>query len=136
MAFQLWNEVDPVKTVILTQAAWYGIMDLALEYGWNPVGAVMPGGWVEAPLDLYGYGLDEPVIWYGETPESRLVVIEDALNLGDALERAFIAYEHTHQPASYFLFNGDDRSRPSIGALLAVCDLCRMGAFRIDEYRP
>ena len=135
MAFQLRNEVDPGETVIITQSTWYGLVDLAFDHGWNPVGAVMPENWYDFPAGIYRYGVEETGNWYDEAQNSGLVMIEDALNLGDALEKAFIAYEPVYMPASYFLFNGEGVSRPSIGALLAVCDLCHKGAFKIEEYR-
>jgi hypothetical protein len=68
------------------------------------------------------------------TEESQLVLLEDALNLADALDQAFLEYEPLRLPASYFLFdNGWVNGRPSIGAILEVINFCRSGAFLVEN---
>jgi hypothetical protein len=139
VVYQLWNDRDPDNTVYLTREAWYGILDLAEEYGWNPRGAVLPGQYENYELSPAGVYLGVPLslYWNGGTEDGRLVVVEDALNLADALERAFMEYEPVRVPASYFLFEPLDQpfpSRPSIGALAAVLEICRTGAFWIEPF--
>jgi hypothetical protein len=137
VVYQLRNDKYPDNTICLTREAWYGILDMAEEYGWNPMGAVLPGQFEAYELSPFGTYLGRPLnlYWNGGSNDGRLVVIEDALNLADALERAFLEYEPVRVPASYFLFeplDGSMPSRPSIGALSAVIDICRTGAFWIE----
>lgn len=68
----------------------------------------------------------------------RLVLFEDALNLVEALDRAYQAYEPVKVPASYFLFEPEEpalRLRPSLGALAAAIEICRQGSFSIEPWR-
>lgn len=68
----------------------------------------------------------------------RLVLLEDALNFVDALDKAYWNYEPMRVPASYFLFELDDpaiRLRPSLGALAAAIEVCRQGSFAIEPWR-
>jgi len=127
------NDRNPNKVLCLATTAWSGILDTALEYGWNPLGAV--------PSNLGAFATIFPEIsmesyFPGNHHEQidRLVILEDALNLGDALERAFKDYEPLWMPASYLRFEPDDtylRDRPAVGTLLAVVDFCYLGAFAI-----
>jgi hypothetical protein len=137
VVYQLRNDKYPDHSICLTQEAWYGILDLAEEYGWNPIGAVLPGQFENSELSPAGYYLGTPLnlYWNGGSEDGRLVVIEDALNMADALERAFMEYEPVRVPASYFLFEPLEQPfplRPSIGALAAVIDICSNGAFWIE----
>ena len=69
---------------------------------------------------------------------SRIVLLEDALNFVDALDKAYLAYEPVRVPASFFLFEPDDpvlSQRPSLGALAAALDVCRQGSFSIEPWR-
>ena len=142
MALKLRNEKDPHQTLSLTDETWYGILDLAEDHGWNPLGAVLPGQlpghWFDLDYSLDGYYLGLQEHWdEQEDPDSRLVVLEDTLNLADALERAFMEYEPAFVPASFFYFAPLDPSleaQPSIGAISAVIDFCRQGAFWIECY--
>jgi hypothetical protein len=139
VVYQIRNDKDPDNTIYLTREAWYGILDLAEEYGWNPMGAVLPGQYETFELSPAGTYLGSPLTlyWNGGSDDGRLVVIEDALNLADALEQAFMEYEPLRVPASYFLFEpleGSYPARPSIGALSAVIDICRTGAFWIEPH--
>jgi hypothetical protein len=66
------------------------------------------------------------------------VLFEDALNLADALEQAFLDYEPVRVPASYYLFEPEDpalRRRPGIGAMAALIDFCRQGSFWLESHR-
>jgi len=138
------------------------MLKLALGYGWQPMGGVLP----EIPAqDFHQAGIslvdwDRPE-WYhperdrpetlletylplqleiGESPAERvrLVLLEDALNLVDALDRAYQAYEPVKVPPSYFLFEPEDpalRLRPSLGALSAAIEVCRQGSFSVEPWR-
>jgi hypothetical protein len=69
---------------------------------------------------------------------SRLVLLEDALNFVDALDRAYQSYEPVRVPTSYFLFQPDDPAlalRPSLGALAATITVCGQGSFSIEPWR-
>jgi hypothetical protein len=137
LPLRLINERDPDRTLSITNETWLGIVDLAEEYGWNPVGAIFPGQWVELEPFFSGGHYERP--GNGNHDGSRLVVFEDALNLADALETAFLAYEPSFMPASFFLFEPRDwrvNLKPSIGAIQAVLELCHKGAFWIEWYHP
>lgn len=133
------NESKPDKTLSLTATAWSGILELALVYGWNPLGAALPGSFHEE-ISIESY---YPVAYWdhsdgGNHRPPRLVLLEDALNLADALEQAFLEYEPVRVPASYYVFEPEDqelRMRPSIGAISAVIDFCRLGSFWVEQYQ-
>ena len=69
----------------------------------------------------------------------RLVLIEDALNLGDALYGAYLDYEPIRRPTLHS-YNGGisfgiiNRPQPSLGAIILMIELCQHGAFFIDGY--
>jgi hypothetical protein len=138
---RLRNQRDPGKILILTQQTWVALLDLAEEYGWNPYG-VLPGGeWPPLDYDLGNYlpGVTAAFEDFGPeggaVPAAILVILEDALNLADALEEAFRDYEPQHMPASFFLFSPDTESlQPSLGALTGTIDLAQRGAFWIETY--
>ncbi len=139
MAFRLKNERIPDQVLIVTNETWFRLLDVAEEYGWNPMGTVWPGVWDELEVALAGYSLDGPLHSNGHGPEGegRLVLFEDALNLADALEQAFIDYEPRRVPASFFLFEPADPAltmRPSIGAMASLVDFCRSGGFWIERH--
>ncbi len=139
-AIRLRNQNDDSRMLGLTQTTWFGLLDLAQDYGWTPLGMDLPGPWDLLDLELAGYS---PVgVLPGnaatETPRAWPVVLEDALGLADALEQAFLDYEPRRVPASYYLFEPDHSTfhlRPSIGAIQALADFCRLGAFWIEPYR-
>lgn len=137
MVYRLRNEKASNNCVHLTGETWYSILDLAEEFGWNPMGAVIPGEFQEYGLSSAGthLGVALNLYWNGGSEGGRLVVFEDALNMADALERAFMEYEPVRVPASYFFFEPLDQTsptRPALGALAAVIDICRTGAFWIE----
>jgi hypothetical protein len=122
----------------LALSAWWGILELALDYDWHPLGAAVPGI-IHGEVHMESYYPDHALEGWesAHNGHSRLVLLEDALNLADALEQAFRQYEHVRLPASYFLFEPADsalRLRPGIGALLAVIDFCRSGAFWVQRH--
>jgi hypothetical protein len=130
---------NPQDSINLTAQTWLAILDLADLYGWTMLGAILPPGWqdVEIPWDGYDFALTLDGLPPRQDETGRLVILEDALNLADALEQAFFEYEPLRVPPSYYLFEPDDeylRNRPSIGALTAVIDICRQGAFWIELY--
>lgn len=138
MAILLTSQNEPSQTLILTDATWHALLDLAEDYGWNPFGPVLPYQWDSLELDLTGYTPGDPLYGYPEENEygRRLVVLDDALNLADALSDAFHDYEPQRVPASFYLFAPDQESvRVSIGALTETLSICQMGAFWVEEYR-
>jgi hypothetical protein len=138
MAYTLRNEKDPELSLSINGQTWNALLDLAEDYGWNPVGTMLPEwhAWAGA-----GEG-DEPEeldLFLGSyTPErSRLVVLEDALNLGEALGRAFLDFEscRVHSYPELALMGAAELPgicRPSVGAIVAAAGFCQQGAFWID----
>ncbi len=134
MALRLRNENDPQKSLILTLDAWFGLLDQAEQFGWNPMGTVLPGLWLSPVTDPYGYDIR---VDGGDTSQ-RLVLFEDALNLADALEAAFLEYEPVPLPASFFYFDSPESTfnrAPGIGAFVELIDFCRTGSFWIEHYQ-
>lgn len=132
VAYLLRNQRDPNSLVILTQDAWLAVLDLAEAYGWKPWGTILPGHW--AALE-YSMGNYLPLSEDGEPGE--LVILEDALSLAEALEVAFLEYEPRRVKSSTLLFAIEDPAvdlRPSIGAISAVLELSKLGAFWIENY--
>lgn len=170
MAVRICNQKHSHKTLGLSTTAWRQMLKLALGYGWQPMGGVLPEipaqGSYSAGISLADWDRpDRDYPWtgqeglfaahrpealletylpvpleIGESPaeEVRLVLLEDALNLVDALDRAYLAYEPVKVPASYFLFEPDDPAltlRPSLGALAAAIEVCRQGSFSVEPWR-
>lgn len=140
MSYQLRNQEDPNKTLRMSKEAWHSVLDLAEEYGWNPRGTVLPDWWLKSDLSPDGFDPFDPESWDGGyTPNSdRLVLLEDALNLADALEQAFIEYDPELAPSVIHVSLSNPASvveqvRPSIGAIIAATDFCRLGAFLIER---
>jgi len=167
LAVRIRNQKQSHRTLGLSTLAWRELLKMALKYGWQPMGGVIPD--TETPAqDFYQAGLslvDWDYLWTGREgmfaarrPEAlletylplqydggdwlaegnRLVLLEDALNLVDALDRAYQAYEPVKVPASYFLFEPDDPAltlRPSLGALVAAIEVCSQGSFSIEPWR-
>ena len=137
MHYRLVNQDDPNITLGLTTITWYRILEKAQDYGWNPMGTILPQ-WEAGYPDLSGFsGLNDR---YGEywSAGGRLVLFEDALNMADALELAVVDYEPAYIPslAYYTMFNengGKNGSQPGLGAMQKVIDLCRMGTFQIER---
>ena len=137
MVMRLRNQKNPDHILMLTCQAWWELLDLAELYGWHPLGLVLPGAW--SILDLapdVGHlpgGSDR----YSEevVEASQVVLLEDALNLADALERAFYEYEPVRVPATYYLFEPAEealRRRPGIGTMAALIEFCRDGRFSVE----
>ncbi len=165
MSVRLRNQKNNHSSLGLSTFAWREILRLALTNGWQPMGSAQPelpeadllhagmsarvweDDWpwrerfsrshgLEAILDSYLPVLPEYA--GARSARSRLVLLEDALNFVDALDRAYQAYEPVKVPASYFLFEPDDPAlalRPSLGALAATIEVCRQGSFSIEPWR-
>jgi hypothetical protein len=134
---RLNSQNNPTKVLILTDATWFGLLDLAEEYGWNPFGPILPGQWHALDPDLGGY--DPSDLLYGMPDEDRLgrrlVILDDALNLADALEKALVDYEPLSVPASFYIFAPKTEDElPGLGAINETIEICRLGAFWIEEY--
>jgi len=139
MAYRLSNQKDPRKTLGLTTPTWYGILEIAEEHGWNPMGTILTsweiGDFWSDPAENYDQDLGQGIYW---STISRLVIFEDALNLADALERAILAYEPQYIPSfNYYRLFGNNVSlngtQPSLGAIQAVINLCQLGSFSIKK---
>jgi hypothetical protein len=138
MVIRLRNQKNPEQVLLLTHQAWWELLDLAELYGWSPLGPLMAGEW--SVLDL---GPDEGYLPGGSTrfveeavEANQVILLEDALNLADALERAFMEYEPVRVPASYYLFEPSDLNlsrRPGIGAMMALIEFCRAGRFSVER---
>jgi hypothetical protein len=135
VAYRLVNQRDGNRNIKINSQTWYGILELAEDYGWSPLGTVLPERY-----GLAGFYRGDPDQWYGDywSEGSRLVLIEDALNLADALNEAYLDYEPIHAPTLHSYFDGNgfaflDRPQPSMGAITLVVDLCQQGAFFIEK---
>lgn len=139
MSFLLCNYNDQTRRIGLSSLTWYGILQMAEENGWNPMGTVSahPAAITET-LPWSFPGLPEEIPGEYWEIEARLVLFEDALNLADALDVALGQYQPQYLPClSVFalqdnIFNGNE-SQPSIGALQLVSDFCQLGSFYIEK---
>ena len=130
MSLRLKNQQDPKKTLGLNKETWSQMLELAEEYGWNPLGTVQPDR-VSGEPDPAGY---DPSSWSDGSSAGRLVLFEDALNLADALERAFLEHEPETVPQdSLPALPGRTNHPPGIGVILAALEFCRDGAFWIEN---
>jgi hypothetical protein len=136
MAYHLRNEHNPDLSLAINGQTWDALLDLAEEHGWNPLGTMLPE-WQVWAVGLGDSDAEGPCLG-SYTPDCiRLVALEDALNLGEALERAFLAYEpqRVHSYSELALIGVAEPAgprRPSIGAIAAAADFCRQGAFWIE----
>ena len=125
-------------TIRLNNQTWYSILELAEDYGWNPLGTVLPG-----VFELARLFSGDPSEWYGDYWSSgeRLVLLEDALNMGDALQEAYLDYEPIRLPTLHAFsvsWNGGfeilNRPQPGIGIVQLMADFCKFGAYTIEKY--
>lgn len=159
MAFRLRNQNRQGRTLSLNAFTWYSLLELAEAYGWQPAGVfpTLPseqGSWSETPPNgrrhpvraqenilessVVRLPLTEDDELPGDYGQEGLVTLDDALNLAEALEQAFIAYEPLRLPSLHVLPWLEDyhpilQRRPGVGALLAMIDFCRLGAFTIEK---
>ena len=135
MSYRLINQRESNSSIQVSNETWYSILELAEDYGWSPLGTVLPERY-----GLAGFYSGDPDRWYGDywSDGNRLVLIEDALNLRDALYDAYLDYEPIHLPTlqSYSWGNGImivHRPLPSLGALKLMIEFCQQGAFFIEK---
>lgn len=136
--YRLCNSSEPKHSLILTRLAWHQMLELAEFYGWIPMGTTTPGllAGVQSSWDDGSRGVYEREGGSYTPGVARFVMLEDALNLADALERAFIGYDPQPEPAwSYYEgeWNGTYHSSPGVGVILTLADFCRMGEFWIER---
>jgi hypothetical protein len=136
VSYQLVNEHDQTLSLTLSNRAWYHLLELAEQHGWNPMGTIRPdwlAGLGSAARDGHEF---EPYLQGSYTPDfGRQVMLEDALNLADALDQAFLVLEP--RPMQYYpgMHQEEwdaDGVLPGIGVIVAVIDLCREGTFWIE----
>lgn len=130
---------EKLHTLRMTVGAWFDMLALAEQYGWNPMGTVPPN-WAMHSAGFFGddgHSWEESGAGSYTSEASSLVLFEDALNLADALEQAFIEYDP--HPSSQYLpgYSNDwgenyDGLRAGIGVVLELTEFCRHGAFRVD----
>lgn len=135
MSFRLINLSDPEKTIRMNNHAWYGILELAEDYGWQPMGTVMPE-WLSGGQSSNDGSVEELGDYW--SVNHRMVVLEDALNMGDALETAFVEYEPVHLRSLQALFESEvfanaHRHPPGIGVIKLLASFCHHGAFYIER---
>jgi hypothetical protein len=140
VSYRLVNQRNPSKRLSLSTYAWYISLESAENSGWNPMGAVpeAPDGSETISLGQYWYiqELDTQAYVSGE---GSTVLLEDALNLADALDRVFLTFEPKRIDWSYAEYyngflNPASRRNPSIGTIKTLADFCRQGAFRIMRF--
>jgi hypothetical protein len=151
LSYCLRSDKHPDQNMIVNNRTWYQLLELAEAYGWNPMGTMLPE-WLAGLMEWMSRGEAYPEGLGGGsyTPiSSRLVVLEDTLNMADALERAFLAYEpapvrdaasiHRTEWDDFFSNNRKtagavpEPHRPAMGVVLMLIDLCRQGAFWIQN---
>lgn len=145
MSIRLRNDICSDLTIRLTECTWRSTMDLADRHGWLPMGTIRPG--MLAGL-FYTASDDHPderarlaagIALGSYTPDTdRMVLLEDALNIADALEHAFLEREPGHINPERIIVLSDwesnvEDSRPGVGLLLALVDFFRQGAFWIER---
>ena len=140
MRFRLRNQNHAEQALCMSSRAWFDIISLAEDYGWNPMGTVQEDWTLGLVSGFPEVNLDIPDFWsnsYTDEDDS-LVLLDDALNLADALELAFI--ESDPQPSLDYLpgytdvwDQTNDSSRAGIGVILVVKDFCYHGAFWIER---
>jgi hypothetical protein len=134
VSFRLRNQKNSALTLTLSAQAWFGVLELAQAYDWNPMGTISS--------DLVNAhaipGEEDPWGWDYTPEETRLVLLEDALNLADALQRAY----HDEEPGEAWYSAGffmqslaapPDEFQPAIGVIQQTLAFCRQGAFLIER---
>jgi len=139
VSFLLCIQNDQTRRIGLNSQTWYGILQMAEENGWNPMGTVCayPAAIIDTvPWDFPVLPEEQPGEYWED--ETRLVLFEDALNLSDALDKALYQYQPQFLSclSVYALQDNlldDTESQPSIGALQLVADFCQLGSFYIEK---
>ena len=109
--------------------SWTRILGLGMFYGWQPMGTRVP-----SMTEIHGFDID---YWDGTylTNDGQIVVAEDALSLGNALEKSMDDIPDfnlevnrldlkTITPFEYFAGNGKVQ-------LTDFIKFCRLGSFLI-----
>jgi hypothetical protein len=137
--YRLYNHKNPHQKITLTGGAWHWLLEAARECGWVPMGTVHENVPAGLPLGLAEDLLeDEPGDGTYMPSSNRLVMLEDALNLMDALERVFVNYMPLPERSRRGIFREDWEEvrqwyRPGIGCLLELINFCRSGSFIIES---
>lgn len=147
LSVRLINQRTSTHHLALNLRAWQAALDLARQHGWMPMGAVAPEWLAGVHLaagefcreDHADLDAPPPAVSYLCDDRPRLVMLEDALNLADALERAFETCESTPIHPLGIVFRSDweelpEETRPGVGVILALIALCRSGAFRVERF--
>lgn len=134
MSICLRNQNRAGLTLRLAASAWQAALAIAEQHGWNPAGTQLPD-WLAGLGWAAGAGYAPPRGGY-VPGVGRMVLLDDALNLADALERAFWAHEPRRGAAQPGVFqtewdNGQG-VQAGIGLLLALAEFCRQGPFFIE----
>jgi hypothetical protein len=148
MSVRLRSETDYNHTISLNGRAWQSMLDLAGTYGWSPMGTVRPE--ILSGLTIFDREIEENAddssrlasgLALGSyAPRTdRMVLLEDALNLADALDRAFVEREpaRRHQGGIVYLSDWEAEASdvlPGLGVMQAVVEMCRQGPFWIELY--
>jgi hypothetical protein len=136
MGFRLHNLQNPHKKLRLSRRTWFGLLELAEAHGWNPMGTA-PQEYPLGGSNPFRSSAETLSDWDGSYWEERQVLLDDALNLMDALTQAYEAYEPIRLPSLYALgwlseLDETERTHPSLGALEQAIAFCQGGAFRIE----
>ena len=124
----------------MTTRAWFDIISLAEDHGWNPIGPVNEAWTLGLGGEYQEFSLErsDPRLDSYASGKGSLVLLDDALNLADALELAF--FETDPQPSLEYLpvyENGRGQTNGSlhagIGVIQLVKEFCYQGAFWIER---
>ena len=112
-----------------TKEAWIKVLSLAMFYGWQPMGTRAP-----SMTEIHGFHTES---WDGTylTNDGQIVVTEDALSLGMALEKSlddipdfnldyYVPDVNRINPFEYFAGDGKQQ-------LVDFIKFCRLGSFLI-----
>jgi hypothetical protein len=112
-----------------SKESWTRVLSLGLFYGWQPMGTRVP-----SMTEIHGF---EAEYWDGTylTNDGQIVVTEDALSLGRALEKALDdipdfnldVYQHDLETVTPFEYFAGDGKRQ----LIDFIKFCRLGSFLI-----
>ena len=138
VSYRLVNQKNPNMRLSLSTNAWYVSLESAENSGWNPMGAVPEEVDGSESLSVYWYAEELDTQAYFTYDGSR-VLLEDALNLADALDRVYLTFEPERVDWSYAeyyngFFNPTQKSHPSIGTIKTLANFCRQGAFWILRF--
>lgn len=146
MSVRLRSENDYSNTLCLNSRAWQSMLDLAGAYGWSPLGTVRPdvlSGLLSFDREIEENADDNNRLASGlalgsYSPRTdRMVLLEDALNLADALERAFLERDPRRRHPAGIVYLSDWEAGPGdvlpgMSVMHAVVEMCRQGPFWIE----